>query len=241
MGGIVYLVGAGPGDPELITVKGLSTLRKAEVVIYDRLIDKKILSNVRGDALLIYAGKNIGEAEKQETITSLIIKHAKEGKIVVRLKGGDPYVFGRGEEECERVINEGIPCEVIPGVTSAIAGPTYAGIPITGRQYSPAVSIISATRKGDEVIEPDYIPSKGTLVILMGIHKFTQLRGVLLKVRSANEPVAVIENATLESQRVFICSLNDMDKVISQNNVKSPAVIVVGDVVKMRDKLWKLS
>ena len=131
--GKVYLVGAGPGDPELITVKGLRILRQADVVIYDRLVSKDLLKECKPTAELIYVGKELGEAELQDKINSILVEKAKEDKIVVRLKGGDPYVFGRGEEECTYVIEHGIPCEVIPGITSAIGVPAYAGIPVTSR------------------------------------------------------------------------------------------------------------
>jgi len=239
--GKVYIIGAGPGDPELITVKGYNILKKADVVIYDRLIPKSLLQDLKAE--LIYVGKEIGEANLQEYINRLLVEKAKAHEIVVRLKGGDPYVFGRGEEECLYVLNNGIECEVIPGITSAIAVPTYAGIPVTSRltSSSSGFTVITATRAEGRIIDIDYIPKKGTLVILMGIHVIKELESTLLKVREREESVAIIENGTTDRQRVFTGKLKDLAKIVEENNVKSPAIIIVGEVVKLRDKLWKLT
>ena len=239
--GKVYIIGAGPGDPELITVKAYNILKKADVVIYDRLIPKSLLKDLKAE--LIYVGKEIGEANIQEHINRLLVEKAKVYDIVVRLKGGDPYVFGRGEEECIYVLSNGIECEVVPGITSAIAVPAYAGIPVTSRltSSSSGFTVITATRAEGKIIDVDYIPKKGTLVVLMGIHVIKELESVLLKVREREEPVAIIENGTTERQRVFVGKLEDLAKIVEENNVKSPAIIVVGETVKLRDKLWKLT
>ncbi|MCG2909245.1 MAG: uroporphyrinogen-III C-methyltransferase [Stygiolobus sp.] len=235
MKGKVYIIGAGPGDPELITIKGKKILQIADVILYDRLIPKQLLDECKGEK--IYVGKEIGDAKLQNYINDLLVKKALEGKIVARLKGGDPYVFGRGEEECIYVISHGIECEVIPGVTSAIAAPAYAGIPITSRLASPAVTILTGTRAENKVIEEDYIPKKGTLVILMGIHVIDELQNLLLKVRNPDEQIAIIERGTTPEQRVFIGKLSELSKIVKENNVTSPAVIVIGDVVNLRKLL----
>jgi uroporphyrin-III C-methyltransferase len=239
--GKVYLVGAGPGDPELITVKGLKILEMADVVVYDRLIPRELLAKCKKEAELIYVGKGVGESETQSEINEILVEKAKEDKVVVRLKGGDPYVFGRGEEECSYVIESGLECEVVPGITSAIAVPEYAGIPVTSRWYSSGFSVITGTRAGGQVIDNDYIPKKGTIVVLMGVNRVEELQKVLAEVRDPETPVAVIQEGTTASQRVFVTTLSKLSVTIKENNVRSPAVIVVGEVIKLRNKLWKQS
>lgn len=238
--GKVYIIGGGPGDPALLTLKAYNILKRADVVIYDRLIPKSLLQGLRGE--LIYVGKEIGDANLQEYINRILVEKAKEHEIVVRLKGGDPYVFGRGEEECIYVLSNGIECEIIPGITSAIAVPAYAGIPVTSRLTSSSgFTVITATRAEGEPIDINYVPKKGTLIILMGIHIIKDVEKSLLKIRDRDEPIAVIENGTTEKQRVFVGKLEELSKIVELNNVKSPAIIVVGNVVKLRDKLWKLT
>lgn len=239
MKGKVVLVGAGPGDPGLITVKGLEYLRKADVVVYDRLIPEQLLLEVKESAELIYAGKKTGESHIQDWINETMRDKALEGKLVVRLKGGDPYLFGRGEEECTYISSHGIECEVIPGVTSAIAVPAYAGIPVTSRWFSPSVSIVTGSRR-DDISEDlkDYIPRKGTLVVLMGVKEVTRITEEILKVRSEDESIAIVQDGCTERQRVFTGKLKDLPRIVKENNVKPPAVIVVGEVVKLSSKLW---
>lgn len=240
MKGKVYIVGAGPGDPELITLKGLKVLQEADVIVYDRLIPIELLNYCKPKSEKIYVGKNIGDYVIQDDINKLLVKKALENKTVVRLKGGDPYVLGRGEEECMYVISNGVECEVIPGVTSAIAVPAYAGIPVTSRLYSASgFTVISATQAEDKLIDVDYIPKKGTLIILMGIRKIEELTNLLLKIRDEREPVAVIQNGTTQQQRVAVGILRDLNSIVKENNITSPAIIVVGEVVKLREYLWK--
>ena len=233
MSGIVYIVGAGPGDPELITVKALRILKSADVVFYDRLISKEILEGLSAE--LIYVGKEIGDASLQGKINQLLVEKAKEGKKVVRLKGGDPFVFGRGEEECIYVRRNGIKCEVIPGVTSAIAVPEYAGIPVTSRivPNSSGFTVITGTTRDGGLINEDYIPKRGTVVVLMGIHVIDELTKILLKVRAAEEKVAIIEKGTTRDQRVILGKLEQLPELVKNYNIKSPAVIVVGEVVAL--------
>ncbi|ARM75092.1 uroporphyrinogen-III C-methyltransferase [Acidianus manzaensis] len=239
--GKVYLIGAGPGDPELITLKGLKILKIADVILYDRLISKDLLKESKAEAEKIYVGKELGEANLQEWINKTLVEKAKGNKIVVRLKGGDPYVFGRGEEECYYVISKGIECEVIPGISSAIAVPAYAGIPVTSRWFSSGFTVITGNRANGNEIDEDYIPKKGTLVILMGLSNVKKLQEVLLKTRSKDTHVAIIQNGTLESQKVYISTLENLSKIVEQNEIRSPAIIVIGEVIKLRDSLWKLS
>lgn len=238
--GKVYIIGAGPGDPELITLKAYNVLKKANVVIYDRLVSKELLTGLNAE--LIYVGKELGDSELQTYINQTLVEKAKKYDIVVRLKGGDPYVFGRGEEECLYVLSKGIECEIIPGITSAIGVPAYAGIPVTSRLVNASgFTVITATRSENKIIERDYIPKKGTLVILMGIHVVKQLEEILLSVRNSSEPIAIIEHGTTKNQRIFIGNLSQLSKIVEQNSIKSPAIIIVGDVVKLRESLWKLT
>ncbi|BCS92761.1 uroporphyrinogen-III C-methyltransferase [Metallosphaera javensis (ex Sakai et al. 2022)] len=238
MKGRVVLVGAGPGDPGLITVKGLQLLSSCDVVVYDRLVSEDLLKFTRKDAELIYAGKNLGESYNQSLINEILLQKAREGKLVVRLKGGDPYVFGRGEEECSFLTERGIDCEVVPGVTSAIAAPAYAGIPVTSRWFSSGFCVLTGSKADGSSIDPDYIPRKGTLVIMMGISKIDEVKKAILGIRDPREPVAIIEKGTTPSQRVVECTLERLDYCVKENNVSSPAVIIVGEVVKLRNKLW---
>ncbi|MFP3197393.1 MAG: uroporphyrinogen-III C-methyltransferase [Sulfolobaceae archaeon] len=237
MNGIVYIVGAGPGDPELITVKALKILKIADVIIYDRLVPQELLEGLNAE--LIYVGKELGDAKLQDYINELLVRKAKEGKKVVRLKGGDPFVFGRGEEECIYVLRHGIKCEIVPGVTSAIAVPTYARIPVTSRlvESSSGFTVITGTTKDGGLISEEYIPRKGTIIILMGIHVIDELTKVLMKVRSGKEKVAVIEKGTTKQQRVFTGTLNELPEIVKREEVKSPAVIVIGETVSLMDLL----
>jgi uroporphyrin-III C-methyltransferase len=239
MNGKVYIVGVGPGDPELITIKAKRIIEIADVLLYDRLISSKILEYARIDAEKIYVGKQLGDANLQDYINRLLLQKAREGKIIARLKGGDPYVFGRGEEECMFLIENGIECEVIPGITSAIAVPAYAGIPVTSRLASHGFTVITGTIKEDNVISEDYIPKKGTLIVFMAIHNIKKVKDVLLKVRDAEEDIAIIENGTLPEQRVILGKLKNLDNIVENEKINPPALIIIGSVVRFRDKLWR--
>lgn len=232
MKGKVYIVGVGPGDPDLITLKAVKVIQQADVILYDRLINESLLNfSKHGDK--IYVGKGIGEAWKQEKINDTLVKEAEAGKIVVRMKGGDPTVFGRGEEECLHVSRHGIPCEIIPGVSSAIAVPEVAGIPITSRLVGASgFAVVSGTRVSGE-LDPDFIPKKGTVIILMGIHDIEKVEKALLMKRERDEKVAIIENGTLPCQRVIKGQLKDLTKLVKENKVRSPAVLVVGEVIDL--------
>lgn len=241
--GKVYLVGAGPGDPKLITLKGLECLRKADVVVYDRLASPALLGATRQDAELIYVGKEAStHTLPQEEINALLIQKAEEGKSVTRLKGGDPYVFGRGGEEAEALAERGIPFEVIPGVSSAIGVPAYAGIPLTHRNCTSTVAII--TGREDQDKERSWIDwskistGAGTLVFLMGMKNLGQIVARLVaNGRFADTPVAVVRWGTCAEQQTVTGTLADIEAEVARANLGPPAVVVVGEVVALREKL----
>ncbi|AEF94398.1 uroporphyrin-III C-methyltransferase [Desulfotomaculum nigrificans CO-1-SRB] len=241
--GIVYLVGAGPGDPGLITVKGLECIRKADVLVYDRLASPRLLAYARPDAEKIYVGKSPDRhAMAQEEINQLLVDKAKEGKVVTRLKGGDPFVFGRGGEEAELLVENGLPFEVVPGITSAISVPAYAGIPVTHRGYTSTLAIITGNEdptKDDSSIAWDKLAtSAGTMVFLMGMGNLPKICARLIEFgRSPDTPVALIRWGTRPEQRTITGTLDDIYAKAIRAQFKNPAIIIVGEVVKLRDKL----
>jgi len=234
--GKVYLVGAGPGDPELITVKGLRLLREADVVLHDRLLNEKLLRDLKAE--IIDVGKAPGKHKlSQEEINELLIEKAREGKIVVRLKGGDPYLFGRGGEEALALRDAGIPFEVVPGVTSAIAAPALAGIPVTHRGISTALTVVTGHEEPGKDKELDWHALArlgGTLVVLMGVGRIRENTSMLLDGGlSPQTPAALIERGSWPDQRCVRGTLGDIAERASSSGVKSPAVLVVGDVVDL--------
>lgn len=237
---LVALVGAGPGDPELITVKGMSRLGAADVILYDALVSPQLLNHARSGAMLIAAGKRPGKPHiGQQTIHALLIEHARAGRRVVRLKGGDPFVFGRGGEEAEALRAAGIPFEVIPGVTSAIAVPASAGIPLTHRACAASFGVITGCRKNDIPIEDchdwEALARLDTLVILMGMRRLPQIAAQLIAAgRAPSTPAAVIQWGTTPRQRIVSGSLADIAERARQ--LTSPGTIVVGEVVKRREE-----
>jgi uroporphyrinogen III methyltransferase / synthase len=242
MKGKVYLVGAGPGDYKLMTLKGMECIKKSDVIVYDRLANDKYLKEAKEDCEFIYVGKaSSNHALPQDQINEVITKKAKEGKVVTRLKGGDPYVFGRGGEEAEFLLENGIEFEVIPGITSAIGGLCYAGIPITHRDYASSFHVITGHLKDDENDELNWnalANNKGTLVFLMGISNLKKISSNLIKEgRSKDTPVALISWATRYNQRVVTSTLENVYETAIKENVKPPTLIAVGDVVKLREKL----
>jgi len=244
--GKVYIVGAGPGDPDLITVKALNILKEADVVIYDRLIPKRILNNCRNDCELIYAGKSPGKHEmEQEEINEIIVKKAIEGKKVIRLKGGDPYVFGRGEEECYYVIKHGIECEVIPGIPSFIGASVYSGIPLTNRSLSSSFSVITgreAKEKSRKTVKVEEIAKfSDTIVVMMGISTLKENLEKIGNARGYDEMCAIIINATTENQKVITGSIKEILESYDKLGIENPAIIIVGKTITMRDNLWKKS
>jgi uroporphyrinogen III methyltransferase/synthase len=241
--GKVYLVGAGPGDPGLITVKGLECLSKADVVIYDHLVDDSLLEEAYPDSEKIYVGKGRGcHAMEQKEINLLLIGKAREGKIVVRLKGGDPFVLGRGGEEAEVLAANGISFEIVPGVSSAYAVPAYAGIPVTHRRLASSFTVITGhedPEKGESSIAWDKVSTgSDTLVFLMGMGNLTHIVDKIIQNgRSPSTPVAVISQGTSPEQRTLVGTLEDIGSKAKKENFEPPAVIVVGEVVKLREQI----
>ncbi|GAV23230.1 uroporphyrinogen-III C-methyltransferase [Carboxydothermus pertinax] len=243
MPGFVYLVGAGPGDPELITVKGLNLIKKADVIVYDRLVNPLLLTYAREDAELIFAGKAPNHHEYlQEEINKLLVEKALAGKTVVRLKGGDPFVFGRGGEEALVLVRHGISFEVVPGITSAVAVPAYAGIPVTHREVAASFCVITGNedpnKKESQINWEKVALATDTLVVLMGMKNLPQIVANLLKYgRSPQTPVAVIRLGTRAEQTTVTGCLQDIEEKVKKANLKHPVVIVVGETVKLRDQL----
>ncbi|MCX8207204.1 MAG: uroporphyrinogen-III C-methyltransferase [Methanothrix sp.] len=240
--GKVYLVGAGPGDPELITVRGLRLLREADVVLHDRLLNEELLRGL--DAEIIDVGKAPGRHKlSQEEINELLIKKAREGKIVVRLKGGDPYLFGRGGEEALALREAGIPFEVVPGVTSAIAAPALAGIPVTHRGVSAAFTVVTGHEEPGKEKDLDWHALArlgGTLVVLMGVGRIRENTSMLIDGGlSPQTPAALIERGSWPDQRCVRGTLGDIAERASSFKVKSPSVLVVGDVVNLEKHLGR--
>jgi len=241
--GVVYLIGAGPGDPDLITVKGLECLRRADVVVYDNLVAASVVSLARSDAELIYVGKKRGyHTMSQGEINELLVEKAHKGFMVARLKGGDPFIFGRGGEEAIDLSEAGVPFEVIPGVTSAIAVPTYAGIPLTHRDFSSTTCFITGhedpTKKGSNINWSSLAESLGTLVFLMGIGNLGKIAKRLIQGgRPSTTPAAVIGSGTTVRQITVAGTLATIDDQAKEAGVAPPGVIVVGDVVQLRKHL----
>lgn len=233
--GTVYLVGAGPGDPELITVRGLSLLRRADVVVHDRLVARELLDEAGTDAEMIDAGKSPGQHRFcQEWINALIVDRASRGLSVVRLKGGDPFVFGRGFEEVTACHEAGVPCVVIPGVSSAIAAPAAAGIPVTTRGLVRSLAIVTAqvARDGSgPALDYAALAAMDTVVILMGRAKLgVTCRALIAAGRSPQTPAACIERATTCDQRTVRGTLDSLEEAVSRANLQAPVVTVIGTV-----------
>jgi len=240
--GKVYLVGAGPGDPKLLTVRATELLKEADIVIYDRLVNESILKLAPEKAEKIYVGKRTGKHEvPQNKISELIIEKAQLGSKVVRLKGGDPFIFGRGGEEAEALSEKGIEFEVVPGVSSAVAAPTYAGIPLTHRDYAASVAIITGHSAGDSehaINWPKIADAVDTMVILMGVESLQAITKKLIEGGLNPEmPAAIIESGTLKNQRTIIGKIVTLAKDAEEKQVKPPAVIVIGEVANLGRKL----
>jgi len=238
--GKVYLVGAGPGDPGLMTVRGLELLRRAEAVVYDRLVNPVLLEEAPSEALHLFVGKGSGfHTLPQERINDILIAQARRGSLVVRLKGGDPFIFGRGGEEAEALLAAGVSFEVVPGVSSAVAVPAYAGIPLTHRKLSSSFAVITGHEacKAEPSVDWERLSTAvDTLVVLMGLKNLPLIVGKLLAHGRAPEtPVALIKWGTTEEQQTVIGTLAD---IIGKAAVlQPPVVVVIGEVVALRDRL----
>ena len=239
--GEVYLVGAGPGDPDLITFKALRLMQKADVVVYDRLVSEPILDMVRRDAEKIYAGKaSRDHSISQEGINHLLIRLAKEGKRVLRLKGGDPFIFGRGGEELAELIDEGIEFQVVPGITAASGCASYAGIPLTHRDYSQACIFITGHRRsGAEDLNWEMLShANQTVVFYMGLDNVERIcESMKAHGRAPTTPAALVEKGTTAVQRVFVGDLDTLPGIIADNKVRAPTIIMIGEVVVLHNKL----
>lgn len=238
--GRVFLVGAGPGDPDLITVKGLRVLQRADVVAYDRLIPRELLETTRTDAERIYVGKTPdGPSITQEAINELIVARARGGKTVVRLKGGDPFVFGRGGEEALALASAAVQFEIVPGVSSAVAVPAYAGIPVTHRKIASSFAAVTAHHCSDGV-DSDWaaLAKIDTLVLLMGAASIRSAAGrLILAGRHPEQPAAAIENGTTPTQRVVTGTLRSISDIMERERISSPATVVAGEVVSLREHI----
>ena len=239
--GRVYLVGAGPGAPDLLTVRALRIIETAEVVLYDRLVSPEILALAPGWAKFIYTGKDEGHQEEiQHEINCLLLEHAEAGRTVVRLKGGDPFLFGRGAEEMLLLREHGIPVEIVPGVSSALAAPALAGIPVTRRGVAHSVTIVSGRCRGGKLTDWAPYASAGTLVILMGVKYRDRIATSLIQAgRSPDEPVAFIERGSTPEERVIESTLEET--AAGKTDVSAPAVFVIGEVVRLRATLVTLT
>ncbi|HSE25042.1 MAG TPA: uroporphyrinogen-III C-methyltransferase [Pyrinomonadaceae bacterium] len=237
--GTVYLVGAGPGDPELLTVRAHQLLRSCDVVIYDYLVNPDILNQLPSGIERIYVGKIGGGSQTpQSEINSLLIACALKGQRVVRLKGGDPFLFGRGAEEAEVLQGAGIPFQVVPGISSALAVPAYAGIPLTHRGYSSSVTIITGASGASGNYQAVNSAAADTLVILMGIKHLQEIAmDLIANGRSAETPVAIIRWGSYEGQETLTGTLRSIGRLAQEEGVRAPAVIVIGEVVKLRERL----
>jgi uroporphyrinogen III methyltransferase / synthase len=243
MTGIVHLVGAGPGDPGLLTVRAVELLGAADVVLYDRLIPPEALDHARPGAELVYVGKE-GEGPQfpQDDTHRLLLEHARAGRRVVRLKGGDPFVFGRGGEEALVLEHAGIPFEVVPGVTAGVAAPAYAGIPVTHRDVASGVAFITGHEdpaKPESAIDWAALARfPGTLVFYMGVRSLPRIAERLVaEGRSPGEPVAVIERGTLPGQRTLLATLDDIAARAAAERIRPPAITLVGEVARLREQL----
>lgn len=242
MKGKVTLVGAGPGDVGLLTLKAKAAIEKADIVLYDRLVSSGVLAMIPSSAKCVYVGKHSGNhSVAQNEINKLILQSAMDGKHIVRLKGGDPYLFGRGAEELEDIVSAGIDFEVIPGVTSAISVPAMAGIPVTHRDYSSSVHIITAHKRKNEPLDIDFdllAKLEGTLVFLMGISEIDNISaGLISGGMSKNTPAAIITNGTTHRQRKLVTTLENLQLDSEKNGIAPPGVLIIGEVCKLSDKL----
>ena len=241
--GVVYLVGAGPGDPGLMTVRGAELVASADVILYDRLIPQAALSGAREDAELVYVGKRPGAPEiPQSDIETTMVERARAGRSVVRLKGGDPFVFGRGGEEAETLAAAGVPFEVVPGVTAGVAAPAYAGIPVTHREDASAVAFVAGhedpSKDGSSIDWDALARFRGTLVLYMSVKRLPDVAARLIAGgRSADEPAAAVERGTTPAQRTVSATLADLPDAVAAAGIAPPAVMLIGPVAARRETI----
>lgn len=246
MKGKVFIVGAGPGDPKLITLKAVEAIKSADVVLYDRLVSKKIISMIPKSAASVYVGRDVGDDYKhQDTTNELMVKYAKTKRNVVRLKGGDPFIFGRGGEEAEFLRERGVKYEIIPGITSGIGSAEYSGIPLTHRDYASSVVFVTghedAKKTQGTVNWKKLAKSVDTIVIMMGLSRLEIISKNLISGGLAkNTPVAVIQNGTTEDHKMLKGTLANIAKKVKDAKVRPPSIIIIGKVVSLSDKIgWR--
>ena len=240
--GEVYLVGAGPGDPDLLTFKALRLIQQADVVLYDRLVSKGVMELVRRDSELIYVGKKGGsnKSTKQVDINDQLVELAKSGKRVCRLKGGDPFIFGRGGEEIESLSENGIPFQVVPGITAASGCSSYAGIPLTHRDYSQSCRFVTAHLKNGTTNLPweEFIIDQQTIIFYMALSGASYICEKLMEHGMDKDmPIAIIEKGTMPEQKVYISSLTELPDLLEKEDIQAPTLMIVGEVVKLNEKL----
>jgi uroporphyrin-III C-methyltransferase len=246
MTGKVFIVGAGPGDPKLITLKAVESIKLADVVLYDRLVSKKIVAMIPKKAEKMYVGRDVGDDYKhQDTTNDMMVQFAKKNKNVVRLKGGDPFIFGRGGEEAEFLRKHKVKYEIIPGITSGIGSAEYSGIPLTHRDYASSVVFVTGhedAKKKEGVVDwKKLAKAVDTIVIMMGLSRLEIISKKLISGGlDKNTPVAVIQNGTTDEHRMIKGTLSNISKKINEAKIKPPAIIIIGKVVNLSDKIgWR--
>ncbi len=242
MSGKVYIVGAGPGDPKLLTIRGLECIQQADVIMFDRLVNPLLLQHAKDTAELVYCGKEPGKHGLiQEEIHRVLVEKAQEGQVVLRLKGGDPFVFGRGAEEAAVLHEAKIDFEIVPGITAGIAAPAYAGIPVTHRDHAASFAIVTGhgrAEKGQDFLNWEALSQIDTVAFYMSVGNIENITSRLLNCGKGSEtPVAVIEWGTTEKQRTIVGTLNTITKQIKQEAIQNPSMILVGDVVNVREDI----
>ncbi len=246
MSGKVFIVGAGPGDPKLITLKAVEAIKSSDVILYDRLVSPQIISMIPKKTKKVYVGRDVGDDYKhQDTTNDLMVEFAKKNKKVVRLKGGDPFIFGRGGEEAEFLRKHKISYEIIPGITSGIGSAEYSGIPLTHRDYASSVVFVTGhedAKKSSEAVNwKKLAKSVDTIVIMMGLSRLDVISKKLISGGlDKKTPVAVIQNGTTKKHRMIKGDLSNISKKVKQENIRPPSIIVIGKVVSLSDKIgWR--
>ena len=246
MTGKVFIVGAGPGDPKLITLKAVEAIKSSDIVLYDRLVSKKIVSMIPKKSQKLYVGRDVGDDYKhQDTTNDMMVKFAKKNKNVVRLKGGDPFIFGRGGEEAEFLKKHNVKYEIIPGITSGMGSAEYSGIPLTHRNYASSVVFVTGhedAKKKEGVVDWKRLAkSVDTIVIMMGLSRLEIISKKLISGGlNKSTPVAVIQNGTTDEHKMIKGTLSNISKKVKEEKVKPPTIIIVGKVVKLSDKIgWR--